>query len=124
MKIINAGGIIGRGDKKMSQVEDQQYNKMIKTPVWKLVLTLSVPTTISMLITNIYNMGDTYFVSKISVNLRKFLKKSFYFKKTLYICSPKPRSPDGEIGRHATLRGWCRLRCASSSLVLGTRKKV
>lgn len=67
MKIINAGGIIGRGDKKMSQVEDQQYNKMIKTPVWKLVLTLSVPTTISMLITNIYNMGDTYFVSKISV---------------------------------------------------------
>lgn len=51
----------------MSQVEDQQYNKMIKTPVWKLILTLSVPTTISMLITNIYNMGDTYFVSKISV---------------------------------------------------------
>ncbi len=30
------------------------------------------------------------------------------------------RGPDGEIGRHATLRGWCRLRCASSSLVLGT----
>jgi hypothetical protein len=28
--------------------------------------------------------------------------------------------PDGEIGRHASLRGWCRLRCASSSLVLGT----
>ena len=31
--------------------------------------------------------------------------------------------PDGEIGRHASLRGWCRLRCASSSLVLGTNKK-
>ena len=30
--------------------------------------------------------------------------------------------PDGEIGRHASLRGWCRLRCASSSLVLGTKK--
>ncbi len=29
--------------------------------------------------------------------------------------------PDGEIGRHASLRGWCRLRCASSSLVLGTK---
>ena len=32
--------------------------------------------------------------------------------------------PDGEIGRHATLRGWYRLRCASSSLVLGTKKRV
>jgi hypothetical protein len=33
----------------------------------------------------------------------------------------KPFSrPDGEIGRHASLRGWCRQRCASSSLVLGT----
>ena len=29
-------------------------------------------------------------------------------------------SPGGEIGRHATLRGWCRLRRASSTLVLGT----
>ena len=44
----------------------------------------------------------------------------------MYICTaqrPKGKltiSPDGEIGRHATLRGWCRLRCASSSLVLGT----
>ena len=26
----------------------------------------------------------------------------------MYICSPKPKkSPDGEIGRHATLRGSC-----------------
>ena len=33
------------------------------------------------------------------------------------------KGPDGEIGRHATLRGWCRYRCASSSLVLGTIKK-
>ncbi len=33
------------------------------------------------------------------------------------------KGPDGEIGRHATLRGWCRYRCASSSLVLGTTKK-
>jgi hypothetical protein len=31
--------------------------------------------------------------------------------------------PDGEIGRHASLRGWCRQRCASSSLVLGTNIK-
>ena len=31
--------------------------------------------------------------------------------------------PGGEIGRHASLRGWCSQGCASSSLVLGTQKK-
>ena len=30
------------------------------------------------------------------------------------------KCPDGEIGRHASLRGWCSQGCASSSLVLGT----
>ena len=39
-----------------------QYEKMIKTPVPKLILTLSVPTMISMLVTNIYNLVDTAFV--------------------------------------------------------------
>lgn len=38
---------------------------MIETPVWKLISTLAVPTIISMLITGIYNMADTYFVSKL-----------------------------------------------------------
>lgn len=47
--------------------EDRQYQKMTETPVWKLILILGIPTTISMLITNIYNMADTYYVSQISV---------------------------------------------------------
>ena len=38
---------------------------MTETPVWKLVIALGIPTTISMLITNIYNMADTYFVSTL-----------------------------------------------------------
>lgn len=42
-----------------------QYKKMTETPVWKLVITLGIPTTVSMLITNIYNMADTYFVSTL-----------------------------------------------------------
>ncbi len=42
-----------------------QYKRMTETPVWKLVITLGIPTTISMLITNIYNMADTYFVSTL-----------------------------------------------------------
>lgn len=45
---------------------DEQYNKMVNTPVWKLVTVLAVPTVISMLVTAIYNMADTFFVSQIS----------------------------------------------------------
>lgn len=41
---------------------DQHYIKMTETPVAALILKLGIPTTISMLITNIYNMADTYFV--------------------------------------------------------------
>ena len=44
---------------------DQHYIKMTETPVAKLILNLGIPTTISMLITNIYNMADTYFVGTI-----------------------------------------------------------
>ena len=32
--------------------------------------------------------------------------------------------PDGGIGRHTSLRGWRRLRCASSNLVPGTNKNA
>lgn len=45
---------------------DAQYNKMVNTPVWKLVSTLAIPTVISMLITAIYNTADTFFVSQLS----------------------------------------------------------
>ena len=44
---------------------DQHYIKMTQTPVSKLIFQLGVPTTISMLITNIYNMADTYFVGTV-----------------------------------------------------------
>lgn len=38
---------------------------MTESPVFGLVLRLSVPTTFSMLITSIYNLADTYFVSSL-----------------------------------------------------------
>ena len=38
---------------------------MTETPVAKLIVQLGVPTTISMLITSIYNMADTYFVGTL-----------------------------------------------------------
>ena len=44
---------------------DKHYKKMTETPVSKLILMLGIPTTISMLITNIYNLVDTYFVGTL-----------------------------------------------------------
>ena len=44
---------------------DRHYEKMTKTPIAKLVLLLGIPTTISMLITNLYNLVDTYFVGTL-----------------------------------------------------------
>lgn len=41
------------------------YAKMTETPVAKLVIGLGIPTTVSMLITNLYNMADTYFVGTL-----------------------------------------------------------
>jgi len=45
-----------------------QYMKMTETPVTKLILMLGIPTTISMLVTSIYNMADTYFVGQIGTS--------------------------------------------------------
>ena len=44
---------------------DIYYDKMTKTPLARLIISLGIPTTISMLITNIYNMVDTYFVGTL-----------------------------------------------------------
>ncbi len=43
----------------------KNYIKMTETKVSKLVVTLGIPTIISMLITNIYNLADTYFVGML-----------------------------------------------------------
>lgn len=41
------------------------YKKMTETPVSRLIITLGIPTTISMLVTSLYNMADTYFVGTL-----------------------------------------------------------
>lgn len=41
---------------------------MTEAPVEKLILRLSVPTIISMLVSSIYNMADTYFVSQLGTS--------------------------------------------------------
>ncbi len=49
----------------VKRTTDSNYEKMTTWPIPKLVLTLGIPTTISMLVTNIYNMADTFFVSEL-----------------------------------------------------------
>lgn len=44
---------------------DAYFDKMTKTSLVKLIVSLGIPTTISMLVTNIYNMADTYFVGTL-----------------------------------------------------------
>ena len=44
------------------------HKKMTEESVSKIIISLGIPTTISMLITNIYNMADTYFVGDIDYN--------------------------------------------------------
>ena len=48
--------------------KSEKFVRMTETPIPRLVISLGIPTTISMLITNIYNMADSYFVSQISVS--------------------------------------------------------
>ena len=48
----------------MDTIRNSQYEKMTAEPVGKLVLSMGIPTTISMLITNIYNMADTFFIGQ------------------------------------------------------------
>lgn len=45
-----------------------QYDRMTKTPIPKLVVKLGIPTTISMLVTHVYNMVDTFFVGKLGTS--------------------------------------------------------
>ena len=47
----------------------RRYDKMTKTPINKLVLQLGLPTTVSMLVTSVYNMADTFFVSQLGTSV-------------------------------------------------------
>ena len=48
--------------------QEERYIKMTETPISRLIPSLAIPTIISMLVTSIYNMADTFFVSRISTS--------------------------------------------------------
>ena len=52
----------------MTGQEEVQYKKMTETPIPRLITTMAVPTIISMLVTSVYNMADTFFVSKLGTS--------------------------------------------------------
>lgn len=45
-----------------------QRQRMLETPIPQLIPALAVPTIVSMLVTSIYNMADTYFVSQLNTS--------------------------------------------------------
>jgi len=47
--------------------QQAQFKKLTETPINRLIPKLAIPTVISMLVTMLYNIADTYFVSKISL---------------------------------------------------------
>ncbi len=51
-----------------SQATLSQVEKMTTQPIPRLITTLAVPTIVSMLITSIYNMADTFFVSQLGTS--------------------------------------------------------
>lgn len=53
----------------MKQVsQEARYRQMMEEPVYTLIPRLAVPTIVSMLVTAVYNMADTYFVSQLGTS--------------------------------------------------------
>lgn len=48
--------------------DEKQFIKMTQTSIPKLVAKLALPTTVSMLVTSIYSLADTFFVSQLSTS--------------------------------------------------------
>lgn len=53
---------------KKTMTSEERYRLMTEMPVSKLIPQMAVPTIISMLVTSIYNMADTFFVSQLNTS--------------------------------------------------------
>ena len=75
MLSLNGNNFCGKGEITMTakvtvndDIQAAKIKKMTEEPVDKLILEMAVPTIVSMLITSIYNMADTYFVGRIGTS--------------------------------------------------------
>ena len=94
-----------------SQREQQQYAPSFS---------LSVPCILLILTRRLRFIPKLYFDTPSLLKIFEgIFEQNFCFSKKACTFAPL-LSPGGGIGRRATLRGWCRFRRASSSLVLGT----
>ncbi|MCR4782620.1 MAG: MATE family efflux transporter [Lachnospiraceae bacterium] len=48
--------------------QEEQFHMMTETPIEPLIIRLAIPTVISMMVTNIYNTADTFFVSQLGTS--------------------------------------------------------
>ena len=64
---------------ELSKAERQQaqFHKMTETPIAPLVIKLGIPTTISMLVTSIYNLADTFFIGQYGAGPRNVSDQVF-----------------------------------------------
>lgn len=53
---------------KRALTQEEKFHQMVETPIERLIPGLAIPTIISMLVTSIYNMADTFFVSQIGTS--------------------------------------------------------
>ena len=49
----------------IAERERRQFVKMTQTPIARLIIGLGIPTTLSMMVTSLYNLADTFFVSML-----------------------------------------------------------
>ncbi len=57
--------IITQTEENIEERERKQFVKMTQTPMPRLIISLGIPTTLSMMVTSLYNLADTAFVSTL-----------------------------------------------------------
>ena len=100
--------------------EREQFVKMTQTPIPKLIVSLGIPTTLNMMVTSLYNLADTYFVSglgqeatgavNVVLSLMSIIQAiGFTFGMgSGYLCHLEYRSPN--FGRQGAYLHSCRYR--------------
>ena len=53
---------------RQQRADREQFIRMTQTPIGRVIIQMAIPTIVSMVVTSIYNIGDTYFVSKLGTS--------------------------------------------------------
>ena len=65
-KIMQKEAVKEALEEAILQREKAQFDKMTNWPIPKLIVSLGIPTMLNMMVTSLYNLADTYFVSGLS----------------------------------------------------------